>query len=116
MKYLLSIIYIICTTCGITFFKLGGDSFKLAFSNGFKFEMGWLTFFGFIFYAISFLLWQRLLIKFDLSVMVPIITGISQIIIIIVGYLIFNEKSSLQSIIGALIIIIGIIVISFPKK
>lgn len=116
MKYILSIVYIACTTCGITFFKLGGDSLKLSLNDGFNFKMGWLTLLGFIFYAVSFLLWQRLLIKYDLSTMVPIITGISQIIIILVGYMLFNEKISVQGLIGAAIIIIGIIVISFPKK
>lgn len=116
MKYILSIVYITCTTCGITFFKLGGDSLKLSLNNGFSFKMGWLTFIGFIFYVVSFLLWQRLLIKYDLSIMVPIITGISQIIIIMVGYLVFNEKISVQALVGALIIVIGIIVISLPKK
>ena len=35
-KYLLTIIYIVFTTCGITFMKLGGDSLSLSFSKGFS--------------------------------------------------------------------------------
>lgn len=116
MKYLLTIIYIVFTTCGITFFKLGGDSLKLSFNSGINFKIGWITTLGFGFYLVSFLLWQKLLVKYDLSVMVPIVTGISQIIIILVGYIIFKEKVNIQSLIGALVIIAGIIIMSLPKK
>ena len=115
-KYLLTIIYIIFTTCGITFMKLGGDSLSLSFSKGFSFKIGWITLVGFMFYLISFILWQKLLVKYDLSTMVPIVTGISQIIIITIGYTIFKESFSVQSLIGALIIIIGIVVMTFGNK
>ena len=69
-----------------------------------------------MFYLISFILWQRLLVKYDLSTMVPIVTGISQIIIITIGYTIFKESFSVQSLIGALIIVIGIVVMTFGNK
>lgn len=116
MKYLLTIIYIIFTTSGLTLMKLGGDSLKLSLSKGINFKIGWITFLGFACYLISFLLWQRLLVKYDLSTIVPIVTGITQIIIVAIGYLIFKEQISLQSIVGAIIIIIGIVVMTFVKK
>lgn len=115
-KYLLTIIYIIFTTCGITFMKLGGDSLSLSLSKGFNLKIGWITLLGFIFYLVSFILWQKLLVKYDLSTMVPIVTGISQIIIITIGYTIFKESFSVQSLIGALIIVIGIVVMTFGNK
>ena len=115
-KYLLTLVYILFTTCGITFMKLGGDSLKLSLSKEFSLRMGWTTLLGFLFYIVSFLLWQKLLVKYDLSSMVPIVTGISQIIIIIIGYVIFKENVSIQSIIGGIIIIVGIIIMTFGKK
>ena len=115
-KYLLTLIYILFTTCGITFMKLGGDSLKLSLSKEFSLRMGWITLLGFLFYIVSFLLWQKLLVKYDLSSMVPIVTGISQIIIIIIGYVIFKENVNIQNIIGAITIIVGIIIITFGKK
>ena len=72
MKYLLTLIYLVCTTGGLAFMKAGGDSLKLSFNDGFTFKIGLLTFIGFALYLVSFLLWQRMLIKYDLSVMVPI--------------------------------------------
>ena len=96
--------------------KLGGDSLKLSLSKEFSLRMGWTTLLGFLFYIVSFLLWQKLLVKYDLSSMVPIVTGISQIIIIIIGYVIFKENVNIQNIIGAITIIVGIIIMTFGKK
>ena len=48
--------------------------------------------------------------------MVPIVTGISQIIIITIGYTVFKENFSIQSLIGALIIVIGIVIMTFGNK
>ena len=38
MKYILTIIYLICTTGGLTFMKLGGDSLQLTFKEGLNFK------------------------------------------------------------------------------
>ena len=115
MKYLLTIFYLICTTGGLTLMKLGGDSLKLTLKDGFSLKMGWFTFFGFCLYIISFLLWQRMLIKYDLSIMVPIVTGIVQIIVLLIGHFIFKESISFISLIGLSLIIVGIVIMSFGK-
>ena len=116
MKYILTIIYLICTTGGLTFMKLGGDSLHLTLKNGFNFKMGWFTFFGFCLYLISFLLWQRMLIKYDLSIMVPLVTGLVQIIVLLIGHFIFKETLSVTSIIGVIMIIIGIVIMTIGKQ
>ena len=116
MKYLLIVIYMFFTTSGLTFMKLGGDSLKLGLKDGFSLSMGWKTFVGFMLYIVSFLLWQKLLVKYDLSVMVPIVTGIIQIIILIIGYTVFKESFNVISLIGALIIVVGIIVLAYGAK
>lgn len=116
MKYLLTVIYIFFTTSGITFMKLGGDSLKLGLKDGFSLAMGWKTFVGFLFYIISFLLWQRLIVKYDLSIMVPIVTGIVQLVILLIGYIVFKEQFNVVSLIGAALIITGIIVMAFAAR
>ena len=116
MKYLLTLVYIFFTTGGITFMKLGGDSLKLGLKDGFSLAMGWKTFVGFLFYLVSFLLWQKMIVKYDLSIMVPIVTGIVQIVVLLIGYIIFKEQFNVVSLIGAILIIIGIIVMAFGAK
>ena len=54
--------------------------------------------------------------KYDLSVMVPIVTGIIQIIILIIGYTLFKESFNLVSLIGALLIVVGIVVMAISIK
>jgi multidrug transporter EmrE-like cation transporter len=115
MKYILTLIYLVCTTGGLTFMKLGGDSLKIGSKDGILLSMNWQTFFGFVLYLISFLLWQKLIIKYDLSVMVPIITGIVQIIVLIIGHFIFKETLSTVSIVGVLLIIFGIVLMTIGK-
>ena len=116
MQYLLALVYIFFTTSGITFLKMGGDSLKLSIKDGISFSIGWKTMLGFLLYLVSFLLWQKLLAKYDLSVMVPIVTGIVQIIIIMIGHFIFKETINLTSIIGAMLIIIGIVVLTLGNR
>ena len=67
-------------------------------------------------YLISFLLWQKLLVTFDLSYIVPITTGISQIIILLLGVLFFKEQINWVGVVGVIITIIGITLIGFGKK
>lgn len=116
MKYLLTIIYVFFTTGGLTFMKLGGDTLKIGLKDGPSLSMGWQTFVGFCFYLISFLLWQKLLVKYDLSVMVPIVTGIVQVVILIIGYIVFKEQFNIVSLIGAALIIAGIVVMAFGAR
>ena len=90
--------------------KAGGDSLKISFHEGFTFKIGFITFIGFALYLISFLLWQRMLIKYDLSTMVPIVTGIVQIIVLLIGLFIFKESISIVTLVGAIVVIAGIII------
>ena len=116
MKLILTIIYICMTTTGIFLMKLGGNSLSLTLQNGINIKMGYITLLGFLAYLISFLLWQKLLVTFDLSYIVPITTGISQIIILLLGVLFFKEQINWVGVVGVIITIIGITLIGFGKK
>ncbi|MBR1937155.1 MAG: EamA family transporter [Bacilli bacterium] len=116
MKYILTVLYLICTTGGMTFMKLGGDSLSLSFKNGITFKIGFVTFLGFFLYLISFLLWQRMIIKYDLSILVPVVTGIVQVLVLIISHFVFKESLNIVSLIGVALIIIGIVVLAFGTK
>ena len=57
-----------------------------------------------------------MIIKYDLSTMVPIVTGIVQVLVLLVSHFVFKESISLVSLIGASLIIIGIVVLAFGNK
>ena len=109
MKYVLTAIYILLTTGGLYCFKLGGDSLSLSLKGEISFKVGFVTFLGLLLYIGSFLLWQKLLATYDI---VPITTGIVQVIVLIMGYFIFKESVSALNFMGIILVIIGVILIS----
>lgn len=116
MKVLLTIIYMILTTTGLFLMKIGGNSLSLTFQNGIHFKIGFITLLGFLAYIGSFLLWQRLVITFDLSYIVPITTGITQLIVLLVGVLFFKEQVNFVGMIGSLLVILGIVLMTLGKR
>lgn len=116
MKYLLTIVYLFFTTSGIFLMKAGGDSLFISIKDNIQFKIGYITLLGFLSYIISFLLWQKLLISYDLSFIVPLTTGISQIIILFVGYLAFSEKINWMTTVGVVAIAVGVFFIALGKR
>ncbi|HIT21532.1 MAG TPA: hypothetical protein IAB56_00985 [Candidatus Scybalousia intestinigallinarum] len=116
MKIILTVVYIILTTLGIFLMKLGGNSLSLSFTNGVNFKIGFVTLLGFLSYLGSFLLWQKLIVTFDLSYIVPITTGICQLLILIIGICFFKEQVNIVSIVGAILIIIGVVLLALGKR
>ena len=82
---------------------------------GINFKIGYITLLGFILYIGSFLMWQKLLTTYDLSYIVPITTGIVQVVVLLVSYFIFKEAITLTNLTGIIFVIVGIILISIKK-
>lgn len=115
MKYILSVLYIIFTSLGILFMKMGGDSISLTLKQGIQFKIGFITLLGFSSYLVSFILWQKLLTIFDLTYIVPILTGIVQINILLIGIIIFKERLNVYNMLGILFVLLGIVLIGIKK-
>ncbi len=113
MKILAFILYLVFSIGGSTFLKIAGDNTNISFESGLSFHMEWKAILGFAMYVVSFLIWTRLITKYEISVMVPILTGISQICFLIVGNLVFKEQLNAMSLIGAAVIIAGIMLLAF---
>lgn len=110
MKIISIIVYLILTVGGLVLVKSGSSNINIAFENGtFNFAMGIKAMLGFIFYIGSFIIYTFYIIKnFDLSYIYPIITGITQIFIILAGIFIFKEHISAFGICGIVLIVLGI--------
>ena len=115
IKYILTAIYVLFTTGGLVCLKLGGNSLGLSLKNGLNFKIGYITLLGFILYIGSFLMWQKLLATYDLSYIVPITTGIVQVVVLLASYFIFRESISLTNFIGIVFVIVGVILISIKN-
>lgn len=116
MKYLLCGIYLIFSVTGLTFMKIGSsEKIEVIFSiMGLKFSIQSLI--GYASYAVSFLLYTIIISKFDLSFIVPLLGGILNVVVLIIGVYLFKERATLLSILGTLLIIIGIVMINLKTK
>ena len=116
MQYVFIGVYLILTVAGLVFMKLGGNPGSLAVKEGtITFGMSIVSGIGFVCYLCSFLLFTRVVVMFDLSYIYPIVTGIVQILTLIASAVVFKEHMTVQSVVGAIIIIIGIIIMNFKK-
>ena len=117
MRLILIIVYLIMTISGLILMKLGGNPGTVSVKdNNIAMSMNLISGIGFICYICSFLLFTRIIVMFDLSYIFPICTGIVQVITLIASYYVFHENISLKGIIGASLIIIGIVVMNIKFK
>ena len=57
MKYILIVVYLILTTLGVVFMKLGGNTGTFFIKEGvINFNINWISAIGFVCYIFSFLL------------------------------------------------------------
>lgn len=113
MKILLIIIYVILTLSGLVLMKKGGNPGKVNISKkDIKLSMSPVSAVGFVCYLCSFLLFTKIVVMFDLSYIMPIVTGIVQVMTLVVANIVFKEKIDKKSIIGASLVILGIVVMN----
>lgn len=116
MQFIIIGIYLLLTMSGLILMKIGGNTGKFAFNNGdVNFEINMISLLGFICYIGSFFVYTRMIVMFDLSFITPICTGIVQILTLIASRVIFKESISIQGIIGASIIIIGLLIMNWKR-
>ncbi|MBR3249133.1 MAG: hypothetical protein IKF97_05945 [Clostridia bacterium] len=116
MQFLIIGIYLALTMSGLILMKLGGNTGSFAMENGnINFGISPISLIGFICYIGSFFVYTRMVVMFDLSYITPLCTGIVQILTLIASKVVFKENISIQGIIGASIIILGLIIMNWRK-
>ena len=116
MQFLIIGIYLALTMSGLILMQLGGNTGSFAMENGnINFGISPISLIGFICYIGSFFVYTRMVVMFDLSYITPLCTGIVQILTLIASKVVFKENISIQGIIGASIIILGLIIMNWRK-
>lgn len=114
MQIVLVIIYLILTISGLILMKKGGNPGSFAIKEGsINFGMSLVSLAGFVCYLGSFLLFTRMVVMFDLSYIMPLITGIVQILTLVASKFIFKEEISINGIIGISLVIVGIVIMNW---
>ncbi len=69
---------------------------------------------GLFFYGISFLLWLIVISRVKLSIAYPI-TSLNFVLVILASYFLFGEKLSIVQYASTLLIVIGIIILTYQR-
>ncbi len=113
LKYILCAIYIFFSVSGLTLIKMGsnmtGEGIVLPFIN---ISLSICTIFGIMCYGISFCLYLGVVSSFDLGFIIPIVGGVVNICILLVSFFLLKEKLTVNMIVGAVIVIVGIVIMN----
>lgn len=116
MLYLIMLLYFCFTAGGLILMKLGVDGVKLSItSKFFSLSLTWQYLIGVLFYILSFILFTVLISKMKLGNIYSISVGVVYILVMLLSWLILKEKMTVHSIIGALLVLIGIVIMNWRK-
>lgn len=108
MKYLLCAVYIIFSILGLTFMKLGSMGGRQAVFQIMQMKFTLYSMAGYLCYLSSFLVYTCIITKFDLSYIIPLLGGIVNILIFMIGIFLFHENVTRYSLAGCLLVAAGV--------
>ena len=101
----------------LNFNEIGVNTGEFVLNQGtLTFSINVISLLGLVCYILSFLVFTSIVVKFDLSYIVPLTSGVVQVLTLISGFIIFKENISIKGIIGAILIITGIVIMNVKGK
>lgn len=105
--------YIVLSSLGIILFKLGSSApFINVLNKSLEINVSFVSLIGLFCYLGSFVLWMMIISKSEVHIVVPLGLGLTNILILFGSYFILGESLSVQSIIGATLVILGIMIMN----
>lgn len=110
---LLFVIYVLLSSAGLVLFKLGSSNLAIQLKDSFfSMNVSIISIAGLMCYLISFLLWMLIISKSDVSYIVPLGVACTNIAILVASHFILHETISTNSLVGAAVIIVGIVIMN----
>lgn len=110
---ILFLIYVILSSSGIILFKLGSSDLSIKIMNNqLNMNLPGLSILGLLCYLGSFVLWMIIISKSDVSFIVPLGLGITNVLILVGSSVVLKEEISLYGIIGIVLILAGTLLIN----
>lgn len=111
MSKLLLSFYILITSLGLIFLKLGSkNGAPVHFIDGrIHFNLTPYVIGGILLYGLSFILYTYLLSKYDLGYIIPLTTGLVYVLIFTASFFIFKEAFTAIKLLGIFFIFMGLI-------
>lgn len=115
MRIILCMIYFCFSIMGLIFMKQGSavNSNALFVIPIVEIKITAISFIGYFFYGISFLLYCVLVSKYDLSSLTPFLTGMMNILVVLSSIFVFHEKISAFGWAGISLITVGIVLMTW---
>ena len=117
LRVLLVCLYMFLSVSGIILIRAGSGRTALSLTDGlFLMKLDAFTLGGMCCYIVSFLMFMYILSLYKLSYIVPITTGIVQVLILLAAIFLFREKISAINLAGVLVVIAGIVLMNIQPK
>ena len=110
-------VYALLSAGGLVLFKLGGQdaAFHLG-KTGFSLALSWKMLLGILCYLCSFLLWLVIVSRTQLTFAMPLSVGIVNTLVFLGSARFLGEEITPTKIAGLVVIVLGLFLISIPKK
>ena len=115
MSVLYCTLYIILALLGFTFMKLGNESTPIWIIPMLNIGISVKLIIGVVLYGIAFIILTFYISKMNISIAIPIVSGIYIGLVSLVGVLVFGETVNIHQIIGILFIIAGTVMLGVIK-
>ena len=114
MEILVVCIYLLLSVGGLILIKFGVNTVSIGVNHGiFNCSISLISILGLICYIGSFLIFTFFLVKkFDLTYLMPVVNGLSQVMSVLAGIFIFKEQVGRFGIIGIVAVILGIVLMN----
>ena len=114
---LLFAVYALLSARGLVLFKLGGrDAAFQVGKTGFSLALSWKMLLGILCYLCSFLLWLVIVSRTQLTFAMPLSVGIVNTLVFLGSARFLGERITPLKILGLAVIVLGLFLISIPKK
>ncbi|NSO71331.1 hypothetical protein HRE08_04600 [Enterococcus faecalis] len=109
----LFIIYVFLSSAGLVLFKLGSSSLNIKIQHRiFSMTISLIALVGLFVYLISYILWMIIISRADVTYIVQLGVACTNIAILIASNLILKETITTNALIGAVVIIVGIVIMN----
>lgn len=110
LNYLFCAIYLMFSVMGLTFMKMGANNTTLSAIKipVVNMQINWISALGYLCYICSFLIYTVVITKFDLGVIIPLLSGIVNVLVFVVAVILFKESFTVYSVMGIILISVGV--------
>ena len=110
-------VYALLSAGGLVLFKLGGRDAALELGRtGFSVSLSWKMLLGIFCYLCSFLLWLVIVSRTELTFAMPLSVGVVNILVFLGSARFLGEQITPTKILGLAVIVLGLFLISIPRK